>query len=94
MADPIQSLYRCVAISHAPNRTRPQEPRYCATCVLIVNGVPVVDRPVQLYSSSPDAFRIDADYLVDWQPTVVAWRPAVEPDATPSDAPPPVIATA
>lgn len=92
MADLIRSLFRCVAISHAPNRTRPEAPRYAATCVLLVNGIPVPERAVTLYSSSPDAFRIEADYIVDSSLTVVAWEPAAAPAAEP--VPPPTTAAA
>ena len=92
MADLIRSLFRCVAISRAPNRTRPAEPRYAATCVLLVAGVPAPERTVMLYSSSPDAFRIDGEYLVDSSLTVVAWQDSGTPDV--ELAPPPTTASA
>ena len=83
MAAPIQRLFRCVAIRHAPNRTRPDEPRYEAVCQLLLGGVPA-PHLVTLYSTRADAFVVDRDYLVDETLTVVSWQPALDLSAEPA----------
>lgn len=85
MTAPIQRLFRCVAIRHAANRTRPNEPRYEAVCCLLIGGEPAAHL-VTIYSSRPDAFVVDREYLIDESLTVVSWQPA--PDLSAEPAPP------